>query len=77
MVPTRVAVVNGETMVKPGRKIEFQGGVYTTADPDEIKFLRNHRMFKIDFHEVPQKKAAPVVDPDAGDKNTGNDQNPD
>ena len=34
-----------------GRKIEFIGNEYVTADPAEIEFLRNHPLFNADIWE--------------------------
>ena len=33
----------GRTVVVPGKRIEFEQGVYETSDADEIKFLDEHK----------------------------------
>lgn len=35
-----------------GKIIQFQDGKYETNDSDEINFIRNHRWFDIDIHEM-------------------------
>lgn len=35
-------VGGGRTVVVPGKRIEFEQGVYETSDADEIKFLNEH-----------------------------------
>lgn len=36
-------VGGGRTVVVPGKRIEFEQGVYETSDADEIKFLDEHQ----------------------------------
>ena len=45
MKPKRNQIVDGMVMVIEGEHIRFDRFEYTTSDPKEINFIRNHKMF--------------------------------
>lgn len=46
------SVVEGVVNLDPGKAIRFVHHEYTTSDPDEQAFIRNHRFFGFDITEV-------------------------
>ncbi|KJS23145.1 MAG: hypothetical protein VR72_02980 [Clostridiaceae bacterium BRH_c20a] len=49
--PTFHDVKNNIPVLTLGKKVEFKNGEFTTGDPKEIEFLRNHKAYGIDFVE--------------------------
>lgn len=46
--------VDGQRVTIPGTSIQFEDGVYTTSDPEELAFLRSQKDFTRTFTEVPK-----------------------
>ena len=52
VIPDRRAVQDGIVMPKPGKHISFSSGEYTTADKQEINFIKQHALFGVSIIEA-------------------------
>ncbi len=53
-----ITLINRRQIMDPGFSAQFTNGVFRTANPDEIKMLRAHPRFNMDYHE--EAVAAPT-----------------
>lgn len=53
--PTRVNTIDGRAVMHAGYSAQFEGGSYTTDDPEQIKMLRAHPRFGLDYYQIPEK----------------------
>ncbi len=57
-----ITVINRRQSMDPGFSAQFTNGVFRTGNPDEIKMLRAHPRFMMDYFE---ETAAAIAPPSA------------